>query len=64
MSADGSYEQLRPAEGDPVRNTHRRLMRRAREAVPPEASSAGWRPSKPPARESSVDLDDVFTDEQ
>jgi polyphosphate kinase len=62
MAPDGSYEQVRPAEGEPVRNTHQRLMHRARESVPKTE------PSEPEPRgrrrTPSVDLDDVFTDGQ
>jgi polyphosphate kinase len=62
MAADGSYEQVRPAEGDPVRNTHQRLMHRARESVP-ETEPTDPEP-RGRRRSPSVDLDDVFTDGQ
>jgi polyphosphate kinase len=61
MDHDGTYEQVHPDEGEPVRNTHRRLMHRAREAAPDEE------PTPIPARrtarrEPSVDLEEVFTE--
>ncbi|WP_101294405.1 polyphosphate kinase 1 [Halegenticoccus soli] len=61
MNADGSYDQVRPAEGEPVVNTHERLMRRAAESAPDEE------PRPVPSRgrrEPSIDLDDVFTDQR
>ena len=61
MDAEGNYEQLRPADGEAVRNTHQRLMHRAKESVPEEES-----PPLPGERqrESGVDLRDTFTDGQ
>jgi polyphosphate kinase len=61
MDHDGTYEQLRPREGEPVRNTHQRLMHRATEADPNE--ERGPLPGEHEARrEPSVDLDEVFTE--
>ncbi|SDM57943.1 polyphosphate kinase [Halogranum gelatinilyticum] len=61
MDAEGDYEQLRPADGEAVRNTHQRLMHRAKESVPEEETKPlpGER-----QRESGVDLRDTFTDGQ
>jgi polyphosphate kinase len=61
MDHDGTYEQMRPAQGEPVRNTHRRLMHRALESVPDEEQLAlpGERTAR---REPSVELEEVFTD--
>jgi polyphosphate kinase len=52
---------MRPAQGEPVRNTHRRLMHRALESVPDEEQLAlpGERTAR---REPSVELEEVFTD--
>jgi polyphosphate kinase len=61
MHTDGSYEQLRPAEGELVRNTHQRLMHQAKESVPEEEPT---RLSRERRRESGVDLRDTFTDGQ
>ncbi|WP_152042752.1 polyphosphate kinase 1 [Salinigranum salinum] len=61
MHADGSYEQVRPGD-DPVRNTHQRLMQRATESVPETERTVTL--SGDALRESSVDLDGVYTDEQ
>ena len=36
MDADGNYEQLRPADGEPVRNTHQRLIHATSESMPEE----------------------------
>nr|WP_083252757.1 polyphosphate kinase 1 [Haladaptatus sp. W1] len=33
MDADGDYEQLKPADGEPVRNTHQRLIDATKESV-------------------------------
>jgi polyphosphate kinase len=61
MDSDGSYEQVRPAEDEPVRNTHERLMARARKSINEvEATEAEAAEHRTP----SVDLDDVFTDGQ
>ncbi|WP_380680201.1 polyphosphate kinase 1 [Salinigranum sp. GCM10025319] len=62
MRPDGSYEQCRPDEGEPVRNTHQRLMGRARDSAPETDPSVGF--GDEPSRESGVDLDTVFTDDQ
>jgi polyphosphate kinase len=61
MDHDGTYEQIRPDEGEPVRSTHQRLMHRARESIPEEEPTAlpGERSAR---REPSVELDGVFTD--
>ncbi|SFK73439.1 polyphosphate kinase [Halogranum rubrum] len=61
MDADGNYEQLRPDDDEPVRNTHRRLMHRAKDSVPEEEPT---RVSRDRRRESGVDLRDTFTDGQ
>ncbi|EJN58629.1 polyphosphate kinase 1 [Halogranum rubrum] len=61
MDADGNYEQLRPDDDEPVRNTHRRLMHRAKDSVPEEEPT---RMSRDRRRESGVDLRDTFTDGQ
>jgi polyphosphate kinase len=54
MRADGTYEQRRPAAGDPDHNTHEYLMARAREATPEfEFESTEGRTR----RDSNVDLD-------
>jgi polyphosphate kinase len=59
MASDGSYAQARPAEDEPVRNTHERLMARARKSIDEvEATDADVAERRTP----SVDLDDVFTD--
>jgi polyphosphate kinase len=61
MASDGSYEQVRPGEDEPVRNTHERLMERARKSIDEvEATDAEAAERRTP----SVDLDDVFTDGQ
>ncbi|WP_318568491.1 polyphosphate kinase 1 [Salinigranum marinum] len=61
MDSDGSYEQVTPGD-DPVRNTHRRLMRRAERSVPEADRTAGF--ADDATRDSGVDLDDVFTDDR
>ena len=59
MDSDGSYQQVCPAEDEPVRNTHERLMARARKSINEvEATEAEAAEHRTP----SVDLDDVFTD--
>ncbi|MFC4357408.1 polyphosphate kinase 1 [Halobium salinum] len=63
MDEDGNYEQCRPEEGDPVVNTHRRLMHRAKESVP-EEEPLTEHTRREPAREPSVDLEGTFTDGQ
>ncbi|MFC5367358.1 polyphosphate kinase 1 [Salinirubrum litoreum] len=61
MASDGSYRQVRPEEDEPVRNTHERLMARARKSIDEvEATDADAAERRTP----SVDLDDVFTDGQ
>jgi polyphosphate kinase len=59
MHPDGSCSQVRP-EGGLVRNTHDVLMQRAREAISDGARQVFPEESQ---RESSVDLDDIYTDE-
>jgi polyphosphate kinase len=61
MDHDGTYEQMRPSEGEPVRNTHRRLMHRAHESVPVEETRPlpGERTAR---REPSIELEEVFTE--
>ena len=61
INPDGSYEQLRPDDDEPVRNTHQRLMHQAKESVPEEEPT---RLSRERRRESGVDLRDTFTDGQ
>jgi polyphosphate kinase len=61
MDHDGTYEQLVPGEGEPVRNTHQRLMHRATEAIP-EDEHGGLPGEREARREPSVDLDEVFTE--
>ncbi len=39
MRSDGTYEQLHPTDGEPVRNTHRELMHRAKASIPEEESN-------------------------
>ncbi|WP_136589375.1 polyphosphate kinase 1 [Salinigranum halophilum] len=63
MAADGSYEQVRPAEGEPVRSSHQRLMERARAAVPDDHPTSVIQAHGGAKRESSVDFTDVFTDD-
>jgi polyphosphate kinase len=72
MHPDGSYEQIRPDEGEPVRNTHQRLMSRAKRLAPDLEHPVGTSDDAIPGvaadhgdvtRESAVDLDDVYTDE-
>jgi polyphosphate kinase len=61
MRPDGTYEQVRPAPDEPVRNTHRRLMARARRRVPDfeyEPNDGQTR------RESNVDLDTFLDPEE
>jgi polyphosphate kinase len=59
MAKDGRYEQVTPADDEPVRNTHQQLMARARAAVPDGTPTTA---SDRAGRSSSVDLSDVFAD--
>ena len=61
MDADGNYEQLRPADGEPVRNTHQRLIDATSESVPEGEHRP---PSSEQRRESEIDLRGTFTDGQ
>jgi polyphosphate kinase len=61
MASDGSYEQVRPGD-EPVRNTHQRLMHRAKASVPEEETTVAF--SERAARDSAVDLGGVFTDDR
>ncbi|MGM0590500.1 MAG: polyphosphate kinase 1 [Halobacteriota archaeon] len=63
MDADGSYEQCRPDADETVRNTHQRLMHRAKESVPEEEESGLLANDTPRRRRSEVDLDDVYTND-
>jgi polyphosphate kinase len=60
MNADGTYEQLRPAEGAPERSTHRQLMAHVRAEAPEE--DPGLPGDLESRRDPSIDLDEVFTD--
>jgi polyphosphate kinase len=59
MHPDGSYTLQRPAGDERVKNTHDMLMQRARDALSDEPPQVFPDESQ---RESSVDLDDVYTD--
>ncbi|WP_266080670.1 polyphosphate kinase 1 [Haladaptatus caseinilyticus] len=61
MDADGNYKQLMPADGEPVRSTHQRLIDATKESVPEEDHRP--LPSEQ-RRESQVDLRGTFTDGQ
>jgi polyphosphate kinase len=61
MRADGTYEQVRPAPDEPVRNSHQELMERARREAPDfEYESNGDRTR----RDSNVDLDTYLDEER
>jgi polyphosphate kinase len=72
MHPDGSYEQIRPDEDEQIRNTHQRLMHRAKRLAPDPDRPVGTSDdaTRDPAdhgdglRESAVDLDDVYTNER
>lgn len=59
MGPNGSYVQLRPEEGGPVRDAQSELMDRAERDRPADRS----RPEAEMRNEPQVDLDEVYTDE-